>query len=54
MANLLKKIIDSENLPEIIEKVINNIYVSGPVNRSDLEILALINYFNPQFFEQYQ
>lgn len=54
MNDLLKKIIIREDIDNIIETVVNNIYEKGPVNRSDLEILSFIKYFHPDIFDNYE
>ena len=52
MNDILKKIILNENIENIIEIVINNIYENGPINRSDLEIFSFKKFFHPDIFEQ--
>ena len=54
MNDLLKKIIIREDIDNIIETVVNNIYEKGPINRSDLEILSFIKYFHPDIFDNYE
>ena len=54
MNDLLKKIILREDIDNIIETVVNNIYEKGPINRSDLEILSFIKYFHPDIFANYE
>ena len=39
MKNIISKIIQNENVPEIFSYAINNIYRYGPIDISDLEIL---------------
>lgn len=52
MKNLISKIINNENIPEIFSYAINNIYRKGPIEISDLEILTYISIYNKEFFDE--
>lgn len=52
MKNLISKIIQNENVPEIFSYAINNIYKYGPTEISDLEILTYISIYDKKFFDE--
>lgn len=54
MSDILKRIIENDNIENIIEIIINDIYENGPVNRSNLEILSFIKFFHPTIFVKYE
>lgn len=54
MNNVLKKIISKENIDDIIETVINNIYENGPIDSNYLEILSFIKFFHKDIFKKYE
>lgn len=52
MKNLISKIIQNENIPEIFSYAINNIYRYGPIEVSDLEVLTYISIYNKEYFDK--
>ena len=48
MKNLLKNIIDGNDLPSILADVKDNIFKNGGVSMNDMEILSLISLYHPQ------
>ena len=54
MNDVLKQVIDGNEIEIIIENVINSIFKNGPTNRSDLEILSYIKYFHSEIFSKYE
>ena len=54
MNDILKQIINKENIEELLASVLNNIYINGPTNRSDLETLSFIKFFHPDIFKKYE
>lgn len=54
MNNILRQIINKENVEEILGGILDNMYVNGPTNRSDLEILSFIKFFHPNIFNKYE
>lgn len=51
--NLIRKIQENENIPDIFSYVLNNIFRNGPNNTSDLEILTLLRIYHPEQFNEY-
>lgn len=49
---LIKKIIANENIQEIYDLTLSNIFKNGPVNRTDLEILSYLKELQPDFFKE--
>lgn len=45
MNDILKQIINKENIEKLLTSVLDNIYINGPTNRSDLETLSFIKFF---------
>ena len=54
MNEILKKIINNDNIEDIIKQVLDNIYINGPINRTDLEILSFVKFFHPNIFKKYE
>lgn len=54
MNNILMQIINKENIEDLLKSILDNIYVNGPTNRSDLEILSFIKFFHPDIFNKYE
>lgn len=54
MNDILKQIINKNNIEELLVNILDNIYINGPTNRSDLEILSFIKFFHPDIFEKYE
>ncbi|MBR3387878.1 MAG: DEAD/DEAH box helicase [Bacteroidales bacterium] len=52
--NRIKDIIEGQGVEAILKEVIDNIYVNGPVNVSDMETLSYIRCYHPQLFERYK
>lgn len=51
MKNAIKKILSGENSESILNETIDKIYKEGPVNISDMEILAYYATYKPQLLE---
>ena len=45
MDNIIEKIINGENLEEIIEYVRKDIFINGPISTLDMEILSYLKYY---------
>ncbi len=54
MENLIYKIKKGENIEEIISFVLNRIYLNGPINISDMEILSYLSLYQKDYFEKYK
>ena len=54
MENLIHKIINGENIEEIVSFVLNRIYTNGPTNISDMEILSYLSLYQRNTFERYK
>lgn len=50
MKEVIKQIIDGENLEDIYNCVINDFYTNGPINKTYLEILCYLNIYQKAFF----
>ena len=53
MNNAISRIINNDNISEILTYVLNNIFEYGPVNISDLEILTYLNIYHHDFFNEH-
>ena len=54
MEDLIRKIINGENIEEIVSFVLNRIYTNGPTNISDMEILSYLSLYQKDVFEKYK
>lgn len=54
MDNLIKKIMKGEDIEKIISFVVNRLYINGPVNISDMEILSYLSLYQSNIFKLYQ
>ena len=54
MNNMLKRILQGNDISKILNSITNKLYENGPINRSDIEILSLIKYFFPEIFKDYE
>ena len=54
MNDVIKKIIEGQDVSHIIEYVIRNIYKSGPQEITDMEILCYLSVYQKETFERYQ
>lgn len=54
MNDLIKKIIAGEELEQIINYVVHNIFKNGPKNTTDLEILCYFSMYQSQFFSKWE
>lgn len=50
MNEIIKKIQNGENIEEIYNRVITNLYTNGPTNKTDLEILCYLQLYQKDFF----
>lgn len=54
MDNIIEKIVKGEELEKIIEEVRRKIYVNGPINIENMEILSYFKQYQPDFFSKYE
>ncbi len=54
MKNAIKKIIDAENIGDIVSFVLDRIYTNGPVSTTDMEILSYLKLYKPEEFNLHQ
>ena len=48
MDNLIEKIMNNEDIENIIEYVKNKIYINGPIDITDMEILSYLKMYHPK------
>ena len=53
MNNAISRIINNDNISDILACVLNNLFENGPVNTSDLEILTYLNIYHKDFFNNH-
>jgi len=54
MKEVIKNIINGDQISEIFDYVINNLYMRGPVDGTDMEILSYLALYRPNEFEIYK
>ena len=54
MIELVKKILVGKDIDNIFGYVINNLYKSGPISVTDMEILSYLKLYHPDKFEEYK
>ncbi len=54
MNNVIEKIINNEDLEELLEYCENDLFHHGPIKNTTLEILSLIKETNPDIFEKHE
>jgi superfamily II DNA/RNA helicase len=54
MSDLIKKIIEGDDIDKIFAYVLGNIYKNGPVSVTDMEILSYLALYQPEIFAQYR
>lgn len=54
MKEVIKNIINGDQISEIFDHVINNLYMRGPVDGTDMEILSYLALYRPDEFEIYK
>ncbi len=54
MKNLIKNIISSEDIGDIVSFVLDRIYRNGPVSTTDMEILSYLKLYKPEEFKIHQ
>lgn len=54
MKDLIRKIIAGENIHQIIQYVMHDIYSNGPANITSMEILCYLSIYQPEEFEKYK
>lgn len=54
MKEVIKNIINGNQIDEIFDHVINNLYTKGPVDGTDMEILSYLAEYRPDEFEIYK
>lgn len=54
MNELVKKIINGDDIENIFAKVLNNLYKNGPVSVTDMEILSYLALYHSEKFEEYK
>lgn len=54
MKEVIKNIINGDQISEIFDHVINNLYMRGPIDGTDVEILSYLALYRPDEFEIYK
>ena len=54
MKDLIRKIIDGKDIQQIIQYVLHDIYLNGPVNITSMEILCYLTIYQSEAFELYK
>ena len=54
MKEVIKNIINRNQIYEVFDYVINNLYTKGPVDGTDMEILSYLALYCPNEFEIYK
>lgn len=54
MVSLLQNIKEGSNIESEIRLIISRLYESGPVSRSDMEVLSYIKLYQPEIFSKYE
>lgn len=54
MKDLIKNIISSEDIGEVVSYVLDRIYKNGPVSTTDMEILSYLKLYKPEAFKIHQ
>lgn len=54
MDNLIEKIMNNEDIEDIIKYVKNRIYINGPIDTTDMEILSYLKMYHPKKFAKYE
>lgn len=54
MKEVIKNIINGNQISEIFDHVINNLYMRGPIDGTDMEILSYLALYRPDEFEIYK
>ena len=54
MVSLLQSIKEGGNIEPEIRLIISRLYESGPVSRSDMEVLSYIKLYQPEVFSKYE
>lgn len=54
MKEVIKNIINGNQISELFDYVINNLYTKGPVDETDMEILSYLALYRPDEFEIYK
>ena len=52
MENLIERIIRGENLDEVYDTVRRNVFINGPVDKTDLEILSYLCEYDRERFNR--
>ena len=54
MKDLIKNIISSEDIGEVVSYVLDRIYKNGPVSTTDMEIPSYLKLYKPEAFKIHQ
>ncbi|SFF90615.1 DEAD/DEAH box helicase [Sunxiuqinia elliptica] len=54
MNNLISNIMQSDKTEDVFSYVLDNLYKTGPVSTTDMEILSYLKLYNPEKFEAHQ
>src|SRR5690554_3551303 len=54
MKNVIKNIISSEDIGDVVSFVLDRIYKNGPVSTTDMEILSYLKLYRPDEFKIHQ
>ena len=52
MKNVIRNIKRGEKLHNILESTMQSLYINGPINATDLEILCYFKIYQPEMFEE--
>jgi ATP-dependent RNA helicase DOB1 len=54
MKNMIKNIIENENIDKIFSYVLDRLFKNGPIDITDMEILSYLSLYQPEKFELYK
>lgn len=54
MKNVIKNIINNENIDDVLSFVLDRIYRNGPVSTTDMEIISYLKLYRPEEFKVYE
>lgn len=54
MKDLIQKIKDGDDIPQIIQNVVHDLYVNGPIKSSTMEIISYLQIYQPEEFTNWE
>lgn len=54
MKDLIQKIKDGDDIPKIIQNVVHDLYVNGPIKPSTMEIISYLQIYQPEEFTNWE